>query len=133
MHLCGETLDDLLRSVFSRILKRGLHVSASRGDNREVFCVLLELSNPLARLSRTESKGRPFSALGELLWYLSGSDDRSFIGYYIRDYESGGGDAVWGAYGPRLSDMRGIDQLAQVRELLRRRQSSRRAVIQLYR
>jgi len=67
MHIRGKTLDDLLRRTFSQILQTGNRVNPTRGDNRELFGVVLELAQPLARLSRTESKGRPFGALGELL------------------------------------------------------------------
>ena len=42
------------------------------------------------------------------------------------------GKTVWGAYGPRLFDMRGIDQIAQIRDRLRKKRDTRRAVIQLF-
>ena len=134
MHIRGETLDDLLHRVFTRILRTGHRVSATKGDNRELFGVLLELTRPLARLSRTEIKARLFSSLGELMWYLAGADDLSFIKYYVPTYDqfSDDGKIVWGAYGPRLFNMRGVNQLAQVRDLLERKESSRRAVIQLF-
>jgi thymidylate synthase len=72
--------------------------------------------------------------LGELLWYLSGSDELAFIDYYLKDgYISDDGKTVWGAYGPRLFKMRdGINQFAQVRNILLQRPSSRQAVIQLF-
>jgi thymidylate synthase len=80
-------------------------------------------------------KGRLYSALGELLWYLSGSDDFDFIDYYLKDgYEpEPGTKSVWGAYGPRLLKMRGsINQLEHVQSLLKKKQTSRQAVIQLF-
>jgi thymidylate synthase len=46
----------------------------------------LELKNPLARLSRTETKGTVFSCLGETLWYMAQSNDLKFIKYYIGIY-----------------------------------------------
>jgi thymidylate synthase len=134
MHIRGRTLDDLLRQVFSHILRSGSRVNPTKGDNRELFGVVLELTQPLARLSRTETKGRLFSSLGELLWYLAGSDELSFIEYYVPTYVqfSDDGRTIWGAYGPRLFNMRGVNQFAQVRDLLKCKQSSRRAVIQLF-
>ncbi len=91
-------------------------VESSKGKNFELSGVLLKLNDPRARLSSTEAKGTVFSCLGELLWYLSGSNKLSFIAYYLPEYrkaaESDG--TIWGAYGPRLNDMRGIDQLANV-------------------
>jgi thymidylate synthase len=134
MHIQADTVDDLLREVFGRLLKEGQRVVPSKGANKELFGVVLELTKPLARVSRTEMKGRLYSALGELLWYLAGSDDLAFIDYYLKDgYESDDGKTVWGAYGPRLFKMRGsVDQIAQVRSLLSERPPSRKAVVQLF-
>jgi thymidylate synthase len=115
MHqLIADTLDDLLLKVFPKILRDGVRIKASKGWNRELSGVVLELRNPLARLSRTETKGTVFSCLGETLWYLARSNELSFIKYYISMYgkfaESDG--TVHGAYGPRLFGMRaGINQV----------------------
>lgn len=133
MHISAETLDDLLRNVIERLLKSKNCINPSRGAATELIGVLLHLTNPRARLSRTEKKGMPFSCLGELLWYLSGSSDLQFISYYLSHYEqcSEDGQTVYGGYGPRLLNMRGIDQIKNVLSLLRGR-DSRRAVIQLF-
>ena len=107
-HASGDNLDDLLRLVFTRLLGRGrniFHVQGNRkGSNTEVFGALLELKNPRARLSRSQRKGRIFSALGELLWYLSGNDQIKAINYYIPGYDkwSDDGKVASGAYGPRI-------------------------------
>lgn len=137
MHIQGDTLDDLLHEVFDRLLKEGERVVPRKGPNKELFGVVLELKRPLARLSRTDSKGRLYSALGELFWYLAGSNDLRFIQYYLgkKAYESDDDRTVWGGYGPRLFRMRGrIDQVAQVTGLLsdKRLSPSRKAVIQLF-
>jgi thymidylate synthase len=92
------------------------------------------LTQPRARLSRTESRGKIFSCLGELLWYLAGSDDLTFIRYYLSHYvnESDNGRTIHAAYGPRLFHFRRQDQFGNVVRLLRRNPFSRRAVIQLF-
>lgn len=107
---------------------------ATKGKNVEVNGILLELQNPRARLSKTESRGKIFSALGELLWYLAGSNKLAFIRYYIPQYDecSDDGTTIHGAYGPRLNRWRGVNQLSNVIQLLRERQTTRRAVIQLF-
>ncbi|MBT5320645.1 MAG: thymidylate synthase, partial [Chloroflexi bacterium] len=90
-------------------------------------------TDPAARLSRTESRGKPFSCLGELCWYLSKSNDVDFISYYIRDYREDEEDGVlFGAYGPRLFNWRGLDQVNTVTDILRGKRDSRQAVIQLF-
>jgi thymidylate synthase len=134
MYISASTVDDLLRRVFSRLLDAQLRVTATRGDTTEIVGVLLQLSNPRARLSRTENKQVLFSCLGELLWYLAGSRQLAFIEYYLSRYaeESDDGLTVHGAYGPRLFRMRHQDQVANVLSLLKSRPTSRRAVIQIF-
>jgi thymidylate synthase len=72
-------------------------------------------------------------SLGELCWYLAGTNDLNFISYYIPEYrKSAEGDKIFGGYGPRLFDWRGLKQLPAVIDLLKRRRDSRQAVIQLF-
>src|SRR6266542_6791950 len=106
MYFSAKTIDDLRHVVFRKLLRSSSNLKASRGSMTELTGVLLELSNPRARLSRTETKGRLFSCLGELFWYLGKTDDLAFIAYYLSHYakESDDGQTVYGAYGPRLLD-----------------------------
>jgi thymidylate synthase len=131
MFISQETLDDLLREVFRKILNAGTHVKPSKGWNRELSGVLLELRQPTARLSRTETKGTVFSTLGESLWYLAKTNKLDFIAYYIPRYRkfSDDGRTLYGAYGPRLFAMRGgVNQIRNVVNLLKRKPNSRQAV-----
>ena len=139
MYIPADTLDDLLRRIFEKLLRSKNHINPTRGPARELTGVLLKITHPRARLSRTEKKGRLFSALGELLWYLAKTNDVRFVSYYVGRYkkETDDGKTIWGGYGPRLFDMKriglkGIDQLANVVELLKRNPDSRRAVVQLF-
>lgn len=120
--------------VYQALLKSPERNKGTRGDNTELLGVSLKLGRPRARLSRSEDRGHPFSALGELLWYLAGRNDLEFIEPYIPRYrrEAEGG-VLHGAYGPRLFRAgNAIDQIDNVTKLLRRRPWSRRAVIQLF-
>ncbi len=63
-----ETLDDALLKLYPELLLREPNVSASRGGNTEILGVLIEIERVRARLSRSETRGKPFSSLGELLW-----------------------------------------------------------------
>jgi thymidylate synthase len=134
MFLKAKTLDDLMRRVFDNLLKSSNRISPTKGAAREMMGVVLELERPQARLSTSETKGTLFSCLGELLWYLSGVNDLSFIKYYLSTYDkfSDDGKTVWGAYGPRLFNMRGVNQIDQVRDRLRLHRDTRKAVIQLF-
>jgi thymidylate synthase len=130
----ADTLDDLLRHALEQILARGVRVKASRGWNTELTGVLLKLANPRARLSHTETRGKVFSPLGELAWFLAGSNDADFISYYISDYrkEAEPDGTIRGAYGPRMFAPEGQNQFENVAALLRRKVNSRQAVIQLF-
>ncbi|MEQ1831062.1 MAG: thymidylate synthase [Pirellula sp.] len=110
-------------------------VRATRGEIIERIGVFIRLKNPRARLSRTESRGKVFSALGELLWYLSGSNEMEHIAYYHKKYREEAEDdgTVWGAYGPRLTRLHDKhNQMQNVCELLKRNRTSKRAVVQLF-
>lgn len=132
-HFSEASVDDLLQVTLSTLLDVGEPVDPTKGPTRELRGVTLELTNPRARLSRSESRGKVFGALGELLWYLSGSNSTEQIAYYLSEYrkfdEEG---AIHGGYGPRLRGDGDDDQLAQIVGLLGRRRSSRRAVVQLF-
>jgi len=133
MIIRARSLDDLLQKTYQRLFKGDI-VRATRGSTKERVGVLLILENPRARLSTSESRGRIFSALGELLWYLSGSNSADHIIYYIKRYQQDAEDdgTIHGAYGPRLIRPDGFNQLNNVLKLLRSKPTSRRAVLQLY-
>lgn len=129
----GQTIDDVMRRVFQVILSDGEHISPSKGEATELRGVLLEITDPRARLSRTETRGKPFSCLGELCWYLAESNDLGFISYYLPDYDRyADGNTIFGAYGPRLFNWNGLDQVRNVTNLLKAKRDSRQAVIQLF-
>ena len=134
MYICEDSLDDLMNAVLKALLSSQNRITPSRGPATEICGVLLELTNPRARLSRTEKKGKLFSSLGEFLWYLSKSNKLDFIEYYIRDYKefSDDGKTIHGGYGRRLFNMRGQNQIQNVIDLLKKRKDSRQAVIQLF-
>lgn len=131
----ADTLDDLLHSVLSKLISITDKIQASRGPFTEIFGAVLVLNNPRARLSRSESKGKIFSALGELCWYLSKTNDLAFMEHYLPSIykdESDDGKTVRSGYGERLFNHHGNNQLENVITLLRARPTSRRAVIQLF-
>lgn len=129
----GQTLDDLMRCVIEAILVDGNPIEPTKGPAIELSGVLLEIENPRARISRTETRGKPFSCLGELCWYLARSDESSFISYYLSKYdEFAENNLLYGGYGPRMFDWEGIDQVQNVTERLRNKPTSRKAVIQIF-
>lgn len=134
MYLAADSLDDLLFKVYRQILARGTAIKPSKGPARETTGMLLKLSAPRVRLSRSESRGRLFSCLGELLWILAGSDRLNFIQHYIPGYEKFSDDkkTIYGAYGPRLFGEPPNDQVPRIIQLLKDKRDSRQAVLQLF-
>ena len=132
-HFCEKTVDDLLRVAIKEILARGQSIQSTKGTNREIMGILLELTNPRARLSRTETKGKPFSCLGELCWYLSGSEELNFIEYYLTIYgKYANGGKILGAYGPRLFSGNCSSQMSNVVSWMKQKHGTRQAVVQIF-
>jgi thymidylate synthase len=135
MFISRDTLDDVLLDLYPALLERyNETVVATRGETAELIGVLIEIKRPRARLSRSETRGKLYSSLGELVWYLSRGNSLDFIEKYVSRYKEESQDAVtvYGGYGPRLFGQRGNDQVRNVIELLRGRPTSRRAVIQIF-
>lgn len=134
MYVKEKILDDLLRKVFKKLLTKGVVIKPSKGAAKEFYGALLEITNPRARLSRTETKGTLFSCIGELLWYLSGTNDLDFIQYYLPIYSefSDDGITVYGGYGPRIFGHNNVGQFSRVLNILKEKPFSRQAVIQIF-
>ncbi len=133
MFIQSDTIDDLMRRCHQNILEHGIRQRASRGDFTGIQGVLLELTNPISRISRTETRGKIISCIGELIWILSGSNSLHSIAPYFQHYaeESEDNTTVNGAYGPRIFAKNCRNQFDIAFETLTKRPSSRRAVIQV--
>jgi thymidylate synthase len=132
-HFEVPTVDDLMRVAVNVLRSEGVHINPTKGGCAEITAATFELANPRARVSRSASRGRLFSALGELCWYLSGSNRTEDIAYYVsyyRNFDENG--AIFGGYGPRLISFDGVNQIEYVVRALRDTPSSRKAVIQLF-
>jgi len=129
-----DSLDDLLHRLFRSLIETGERIVPGKGACREHFGALVELRNPRARLSRSEGKGKIFSALGETCWYLSGSDLTASIKYYLDAYPAKAGEEIHiqSAYGPRLFGTDDGAQIDNIVKVLRRGRDSRRAVAQIF-
>lgn len=134
MYITAPTLDDLLYKLYSEFVHEEVNVNPTKGKCIEKIGVMLNLQNPRHRLSRSETKGKPFSAIGELIWYLAGSDELKFIEYYLSNYSCYAEDdgTVYGAYGPRIKNKDGINQFENIIQILKTNEQTRKAVIQLF-
>lgn len=138
-HLRKKSIDDLLRGTYLELLRKaGTEVLSSKGRSLETFGAALELTNPRCRLSRSIGRSRIFSALGEFLWYVSGSNSIDQIEYYIKGYSDFSDDpdkkTANGAYGPRIFSVADGFEVSQWENVMSRlknpeRQETRNAVI----
>lgn len=79
----AECVDDLLNEVHQASLNDGIWNTPTKGANIEILGVYLILTDPRSRISRTESRSKIISYLGELLWYLSAQNELTFIRHFI--------------------------------------------------
>jgi thymidylate synthase len=135
LYVEADCIDDLLKEVHADIIANGIWNNPTKGANLEVLGASLVLTDPIRRVSRTESRSKIISCLGEFLWYLTADNDLSFVSRYIPNYKDSAEDdgKIHGGYGPRLFNMHGIyNQLENVIALLTEKKTSRRALIQLF-
>jgi thymidylate synthase len=134
MFVNERTIDDLLLATYSEIASSGQPTDGTRAPAKQLSGAFLKLTNPRSRLSLSLSRGLVFSCLGEFLWYMKGASCLSMISYYIPKYakESEDGATVYGAYGPRILDKSGVNQLQNAIQALQEKSSTKRAVIQIF-
>ncbi|QPE05502.1 hypothetical protein IT882_05645 [Microbacterium schleiferi] len=75
-----------------------------------------------------------FATIAETMWVLAGRNDMEYLARYLgRALQFSDDQVTWrGGYGPRLRDWGGVDQVDEIRKLLRSDPESRRAVAVLF-
>lgn len=104
---------------------------AIRGEVMNAVCTI---TDPTRGIVNSKIRKMPMRyAVGELLWYLSGSNSVKDIAQYSKVWErlSDDGETVNSAYGHRIFDRFGFDQWEWVKQELRDNPASRRAVIHI--
>lgn len=133
----GDTADSIWRQAAQRLLSGdGVHRQDSRiGPTQELMHCTFVLTDPRQRwvLSRQPAINPAF-AIAEVVWILQGRDDSAFLNYWnpgLPQY-AGYGERYHGAYGHRLRQNLGFDQLDRVWSTLTQRPDSRQAVLQIW-
>ncbi len=110
-------------------------VDGRGGRTREVLHVMCKIRNPRQRwtIARVPAMNPAF-AIAEVVWIASGRDDSAFLNRWNSKLPSFAGDGVKydGAYGARLRNRFGIDQIRRVCEALSNNRASRQAVLQIW-
>ncbi len=105
------------------------------GSTREILHATISIADPRQRwvASRTPPLNPAF-AIAELVWILSGRNDSRLLNYFNRELPSfaGKSETYHGAYGYRLRQHLGLDQLDRAFHALAREPDSRQVVLQIW-
>jgi thymidylate synthase len=133
--ISAASASELFVAACQAVLAEGRSVAPRGMATVEVLGASLCLTDPRRRLVDMPPVRvlNPAFAAAEAVWILSGSDEPWIYQYNRRLTQYADGGRLMGAYGPRLRYWQGtVDQLDQIRKLLRADPGSRRAVIQLF-
>jgi thymidylate synthase len=118
------------------VLQSGVEVRVRGKLTRELLGRVTSLERPYERyLFVPKRHNDVFAQFAETMWMLAGRDDIGWLARYLpRAPEFSDDGKIWhGAYGPRLRRWNeSIDQLNEVRQLLTKDLTSRRAVMTLF-
>ncbi|MFJ7734156.1 thymidylate synthase [Lysinibacillus sp. NPDC097231] len=136
-YLEDESMDQLQIKILKKIIEEGREVSPRGMPNKELTGFTFKLTNPRARI--IYNPARNFNvrfAIGELLWYLSGSNKCEMITHYNKRYPnfSDDGEILNGAYGYRIFTPleNGSNQWEEVKGLLKRDKDTRQAILNIH-
>lgn len=133
----GCTADEIWRQAADALINSDTSsLQASRlGPMREQLHSSLHLRDPRQRwvLSRRPAMNPAF-AIAELVWILQGRNDAAFLNYWNPALPNfaGNGDTYHGAYGHRLRQHLGLDQLERAYQILSKNPDSRQVVLQIW-
>lgn len=122
-------------SELAEIHSHGSPVSARGMPTRELLTRLVTLENPMERFITVPGRRNDvFATIAETMWVIAGRNDMAYLGRYLgRAIQYSDDQLTWrGGYGPRLRDWNGVDQVDEIRKLLKLDTESRRAVAVLF-
>jgi thymidylate synthase len=134
----GSTADEVWRQAYMALTgtsARSKPRASRAGDTLELLHAAFEISDPRQRwvVSRHPAINPAF-AIAETLWILAGSNDAHVLNYWfpaLPEFQ-GEGPVYSGAYGYRLRQHFGIDQIRRACEALAANPASRQVVLQLW-
>ena len=131
----GNTLTEVWESWYNKLSTQGKDDSSRDGAVcGEFLNAVTILKDPTQNILKSDIRKLPMRyAVGELLWYLSGSNSLDDIKRYSKAWEnlSDDGYTVNSAYGYRIQSKFGFNQWEHVINLLRKDPNSRQAVIHI--
>ncbi len=131
------TADEVWLQIASAFCDAGAALSQSsrNGPTQDLGHVAISVLDPRQRwvVSRKPALNPAF-AIAEVVWIVNGRDDAEFLNYFNRQLPrfAGTGDKYTGAYGQRLRNHWGIDQLNRAYHALSNCKTSRQVVLQIW-
>lgn len=122
-------------SGLTQILREGSTITVRGHEVKELRPHLVQVERPLERVYVIPQRNSNiFACIAETLWVVAGRDDLEFLAHYLpRALDFSDDGLTWrAAYGPRLRNWAGVDQLREVARLLNEDNNSRRAVAILF-
>lgn len=110
-------------------------IKSGRGMTTELLHVTITIRSPRQRwVAVRHPVMSPAFALAEAIWILAGRNDSAVLNFFNRDLPrfAGEGPTFYGAYGHRLRNHHGLDQLETAYWALRTNASTRQVVLQIW-
>lgn len=132
----ASTADAAWTAAAKAVVAERDHMQSGRGGGTaEVLHATMRISDPRQRwvLSRRPAINPAF-AIAEAFWILGGREDAQFVNFWnpaLPRY-AGSGASYHGAYGKRLRDAFGFDQIERAIDALSGTPSSRQVVLQIW-
>ncbi len=128
-------VNTLYRKALFDCMNNDLLSDSRVGDVFDLGPACFELDANKFNLPCIKGRGlNPFFAIAEVAWVLGGLNELDTLQYYLKSYDDFSDDGITlnGAYGNRIRNQFGFDQLDAVVAQLIKSPNSRRAVISIY-
>ncbi len=131
-----NNIPEVYPQILGTVLKQGRRVEPRGRACLEIAPLCVSALTPRKRMFGTPGRNEnPIFPYVEGLWLLSGDDSPTMLSHYVKktlcyvNPETGRFD---GAYGPRVSKTRGLNQLDAVCSRLRKDRDTRRAMVTIF-
>jgi thymidylate synthase len=132
----GQTADEVWSQVADAFRNGEGALQPSRlGEMREILHSAMSIREPRQRWTFSRfSPLNPAFAIAEIVWIINGRNDAGFLNYFNSRLPNfaGSDETYHGAYGYRLRQNLGIDQLERAYQALSNNSSSRQIVLQIW-
>ena len=134
MYLKVFDVTEAFEKAYQRVSKKGEKVSSRIGTTKHLTNVTIEVAHPELGVCLNPQRNMSLKyMIGEIKWYMSGSNKVADIAKYAKMWASlsDDGETVNSAYGYRIQHMFGFDQLQYCIDKLKQNPYDRQCVIHI--